>query len=452
MGKYFGTDGVRGVANAELTPELAFKIGRCGGYVLTGKAAKPTVVIGKDTRISGDMLEAALVAGLLSIGANVIRLGVVTTPCVAYLTRTMRADAGVMISASHNPVQDNGIKFFGSDGFKLSDETELEIERLMDLEHDELPRPAGADLGAVYNDEEAKYQYIEYLKTTIDPDFSGLKIVMDCANGAAFELAPKLFSDLGAEVIAIGAEPNGLNINDGCGSTHPEKLKEEVVRHGAHIGLSFDGDADRLIAIDEQGEEADGDYILCICGHAMKQEGRLKGNTIVTTVMANIGFFKAIERHGIQAAKTAVGDRYVMEEMRKHGFNLGGEQSGHVIFLEYNTTGDGILTALQLVHTMRKAGVSLSEMKRLMRKYPQVLKNIRVDNKQMLNNNDRIAKAIAKVEELLGDHGRVLVRPSGTEPLVRVMAEGPDSAEIEAHVDYLIDVIQQELGLESSAS
>jgi len=446
MGKYFGTDGVRGVANRELTPELAYKIGRCGGYVLAGKAARPKVVIGMDTRISGPMLEAALTAGLLSIGADVIRLGVVTTPAVAYLTRLLGADAGVMISASHNPVEDNGIKFFGADGYKLSDETELEIERLIDAERDELPRPEGGGIGMVTTDAEAKYRYLEYLKTTVKHSFQGLRIVMDCAHGAAYELAPRIFRELGAEVIAVGAEPDGLNINDGVGSTHPEHLIAQVKAHGADLGLSYDGDADRLIAVDETGAEVDGDYILLICGEAMRKAGRLSRDTIVTTVMANIGFFKAAEALGLQTARTAVGDRYVMEEMRRGGFNLGGEQSGHVIFLDYNTTGDGILTSLQLVDTLIASGKKLSELKTIMRKYPQVLVNVRVADKSRFKGNEAIAKAVAAAEAELGDSGRVLVRPSGTESLIRVMAEGPDEAEVAAHVERIAAVVKAELG------
>lgn len=445
MGKYFGTDGVRGVANQELTPELAYKIGRCGGYVLAGQVEKPSVVIGRDTRISGTMLEAALVAGLLSIGANVIRIGIVSTPAVAYLTRQLKADAGVMISASHNPVEDNGIKFFAADGYKLSDETELEIERLMDAAVDELPRPVGGDLGTATDDEQAKYLYLDYVKSTVKSSFEGCKIVLDCANGSAYELAPKVFEALGAEVITIGAEPNGRNINDHCGSTHPEALQKAVIEHQAMLGLAFDGDADRLIAIDEKGAEVDGDYILSICGHAMNQAGLLKQGTIVTTVMSNIGFFKGIEAVGLKAAKTAVGDRYVMEEMRRGGYNLGGEQSGHVIFLDYNTTGDGILTALQLVDTLVQSGKQLSELKQIMRKYPQKLVNVRVADKTTWQQNKAIAEAILKVETELGDNGRVLVRPSGTESLIRVMAEGPDKAQVEAYVQEIADVIQQEL-------
>jgi phosphoglucosamine mutase len=446
MGKYFGTDGVRGVANRELTPELAYKIGRCGGYVLTGKAERPKVVIGLDTRISGPMLEAALIAGLLSIGASVVRLGVVTTPAVAYLTRVLGADAGVMISASHNPVEDNGIKFFGGDGFKLSDDTELEIERLMDAGLDELPRPEGAELGTVMDEEHGKRLYLDFLKTTVSHSFAGLKVVLDCANGAAYSLAPSVFRELGAEVITVGAEPNGLNINDGVGSTHPEYLREEVLKHKADLGLSFDGDADRLIAIDENGEELDGDFILCICGDAMKRAGTLKGDTIVTTVMSNIGFFKAAQIHGLKTAQTAVGDRYVMEEMRRGGFNLGGEQSGHVIFLDYNTTGDGILTALQLVNTLVGSGQKLSGLRTLMRKFPQVLVNVRVADKSKYNDNPAIAAAISAVEDELGDNGRVLVRASGTESLIRVMAEGPEKDQVEAYVTRIADTVKTELG------
>lgn len=446
MGKYFGTDGVRGVANKELTPELAYKIGRCGGYVLTQHAEKPVVLIGRDTRVSGPMLEAALVAGLLSIGADVVRLGVISTPGVAYLTRTSGADAGVMISASHNPVEDNGIKFFGSDGFKLFDETELQIERLLDAAADELPRPVGASLGTVRDDADAKFRYADFLQTTVNGcSFQGLHIVLDCAHGAAYELAPKVFRDLGAKVDVIGAEPNGRNINDHCGSTHPEKLKEEVVRLGADLGLSFDGDADRLIAIDDTGAEVDGDYILSICGEAMQREGTLKRDTIVTTVMANLGFFKGTEKLGITALQTAVGDRYVMEEMRKGGYNLGGEQSGHVIFLEYNTTGDGILSGLQLVKTVVQSGRKLSELKGLMQKYPQVLVNVRVADKSKLKGNAAVEGVIRDVEQRFAGNGRVLVRPSGTESLVRVMAEGPDKSTVESYVAEIVDVVKREL-------
>ncbi|MFB9276364.1 phosphoglucosamine mutase [Cohnella cellulosilytica] len=445
MGKYFGTDGVRGVANRELTPELAYRIGRCGGVVLAGKVKRPKVLIGMDTRISGQMLESALTAGLLSIGADVVRIGVVSTPAVAYLTRVTGADAGVMISASHNPVADNGIKFFGGDGYKLLDETEAEIERLMDAEEDVLPRPIGGDIGSVTSDKGAKSLYIEYLKSTVSQSFAGVKLVLDCAHGSAYELAPEIFRALGAEVIAYGAEPNGLNINEGVGSTHPEMLAAKVKEHGADLGLAFDGDADRLIAIDENGEETDGDYILCICGDAMRRSGKLAKDTIVTTVMANIGFFKAAEKLGLNTAKTAVGDRYVMEEMVNGGYNLGGEQSGHVIFLDHSTTGDGILTGLQLLDTIVASGKKLSELKQMMRKYPQVLVNVRVADKSRYPGNTAIATAVSAAEEALGDNGRVLVRPSGTEALIRVMAEGPEREEIERYVSSIVEVVKTEL-------
>lgn len=444
MGKYFGTDGVRGVANQDLTPELAYKIGRCGGYVLAGQLIRPNVLIGMDTRISGPMLEAALVAGLLSIGADVTRLGVVTTPAVAYLTREMGADAGVMISASHNPVEDNGIKFFGSDGFKLSDDTELEIERLMDATEDHLPRPIGRATGRVIDDDDAKYRYTDYLRSTIQSTLKGLKIVLDCAHGAAYELAPRVFSELGAEVTTIGAYPNGLNINDQCGSTYPTALQAEVVRQQADIGLSFDGDADRLIAVDETGDIVDGDYIMAICGNALNRAGKLKNSTVVSTVMSNLGFFKGLEQQGMQSKQSAVGDRYVMEEMRKGGYNLGGEQSGHLIFLDYNTTGDGILSGLQLVNNIQKSGRSLSELKQIMNKYPQVLVNVKVKSKHGWDNNKNIKAAIAKVEADLGDDGRVLVRPSGTEALIRVMVEGPEESVIQHMSEQIAKQIEQE--------
>ncbi|WP_010277208.1 phosphoglucosamine mutase [Paenibacillus senegalensis] len=445
MGKYFGTDGVRGVANEELTSELAYKIGRCGGYVLTGEKKRPKVIIGQDTRISGPMLEAALAAGLASIGADVIRLGVITTPGVAYLTRKLQADAGVMISASHNPVEDNGIKFFGADGFKLSDETELEIEKLMDAEIDELPRPTGTEVGTITDDEEAKWSYAEFLKTTVSSTFSSIKLVLDCAHGAAYELAPRLFRELGAEVISTGAEPDGININDGCGSTHPEALSKQVLLHKADLGLSFDGDADRLIAVDQNGEEVDGDYILTILGEAMKQQGRLQHDTVVTTVMGNLGFFKAAKEMGVQTVKAAVGDRYVMEEMRKGGYNLGGEQSGHIIMLDYNTTGDGILSGLQLVDVLIQSGRSLAQLKTKMKKFPQVLINVRVKDKSKLDGNEAVLNAIQEVEQKLGEDGRVLVRSSGTEPLVRVMVEGPQKDITEQYAQDIVEVVKREL-------
>ena len=447
MGKYFGTDGVRGVANKELTPELAFKLGRCGGYVLTKdkKEKRPKVIIGRDTRISGHMLEGALVAGLLSIGVEVMRLGVISTPGVAFLTRALGADAGVMISASHNPVADNGIKFFGGDGFKLSDEMELEIEALLDAEQDHLPRPVGAEIGAVMDYREGGQKYISYLKTSVKNSFDGLKVVLDCANGAVSSIAPQLFCDLGADTVLIANNPDGLNINEGCGSTHPEKLQQAVLEHKADVGLSFDGDADRLIAVDEKGNLVDGDHIMYILAEAMSKTLRLKQNTVVSTVMSNIGFYKAVEQAGIEAKQTKVGDRYVMEEMIKGGYNLGGEQSGHIIMLDYNTTGDGMLTGIQLLDVLVSEGKPLSELAARMRKFPQILINVRVEDKSKLNGNERVEQAIRDVEEKLGDSGRVLVRPSGTEPIVRVMAEGPDEALLQKYVDSIVEVVKMEL-------
>jgi len=447
MGKYFGTDGVRGIANEQLTPELAFRVGRMGGYVLTRhkQEGKPKVVIGRDTRISGQMLESALIAGLLSVGAEVVRLGVISTSGVAYLTRALGADAGVMISASHNPFPDNGIKFFGNNGFKLSDEVEGEIEQLLDTPEDTLPRPTGEHIGTVLDFLEGSQKYLSHLKNSVSERFDGMKVVLDCANGAVSSLAARLFADVEAEVITIGASPNGVNINEQCGSTHPEKLREEVVKHQAVLGLSFDGDADRCIAVDETGEIIDGDYIMAICARALKAKGKLNNNTIVTTVMANLGFFKAMEEAGINTTKTAVGDRYVVEEMIRGGYNLGGEQSGHIIFLDHNTTGDGLLTGLQLLNVIKEAGKPLSELKQMMKKYPQLLVNVRVEDKTKLNGNAAIEQSIKEVEEELAGNGRVLVRPSGTEPIVRVMAEGPDDEQLKVLVDRIVDVVKREL-------
>jgi phosphoglucosamine mutase len=447
MGKYFGTDGVRGVANTELTPELAFKLGRFGGYVLTKDAQRPKILIGRDTRISGHMLEGALVAGLLSIGAEVMRLGVISTPGVAYLTKALGAQAGVMISASHNPVGDNGIKFFGPDGFKLSDNQENEIETLLDQVEDSLPRPTGADLGQVSDYFEGGQKYLQYMKQTVDEDFSGLHIALDCAHGATSSLATHLFADLDADLSTMGASPNGLNINDGVGSTHPETLAGMVKEKGADIGLAFDGDGDRLIAIDEKGEIVDGDQIMYICAKHLKSEGRLKQSTVVSTVMSNLGFHKGLEENSIQSIQTAVGDRYVVEEMKKSGYTLGGEQSGHIIFLDYNTTGDGLLTGIQLVNIMKLTGKTLSELAGEMKKFPQKLVNVRVTDKHHVTDNEKVKTVIEKVETEMNGNGRILVRPSGTEPLVRVMAEAPTEELCEQYVNEIVAVVQTEMGL-----
>ncbi|TKD67505.1 phosphoglucosamine mutase [Pseudalkalibacillus hwajinpoensis] len=446
MGKYFGTDGVRGIANTELTPELAFKLGRLGGYVLTKNTEKPKILIGRDTRISGYMLEGALVAGLLSIGAEVMRLGVISTPGVAYLTKALSAQAGVMISASHNPVGDNGIKFFGPDGFKLLDAQEEEIEALIDSEEDQVPRPTGSDLGIVSDYFEGCQKYLQYLKQTVDEDFSGLHIALDCAHGATSSLAAHLFADLEADISTIGTNPTGTNINDGVGSTHPETLAEFLKEKNADVGFAFDGDGDRLIAVDENGEIVDGDEIMFICAKFMKDQKRLRHDTVVSTVMSNLGFHKGMEEAGVTSLQTKVGDRYVMEEMRKEGYNLGGEQSGHIIFLDHITTGDGMLSALQLANIMKVTNKSLSELAGEMKKYPQSLVNVKVTDKTKVDSNDKIQETIQKVESDMNGEGRILVRPSGTEPLVRVMAEAPTKELCDEYVDRVVKMVEQELG------
>ena len=449
MGKYFGTDGVRGEANVELTPELAFKLGRFGGYVLSQHEEEtPLVFVGRDTRISGEMLEHALIAGLLSVGIRVYKLGVIATPGVAYLVRTEKASAGVMISASHNPALDNGIKFFGGDGFKLDDDRELEIEALLDAAEDTLPRPSAQGLGTVMEYPEGLRKYQEFLVST-GVQLEGMHVVLDTANGAASTSARQIFADLGAQLTVIGENPDGLNINDGVGSTHPEHLQEKVKEVGAAIGLAFDGDSDRLIAVDENGEIVDGDKIMYIIGSYLASKGLLEKNTIVTTVMSNLGFHKALDAKGIQKEITAVGDRYVVEEMRKSGYNLGGEQSGHVVIMDYNTTGDGQLTGVQLTKIMQETGKKLSELAAEVTIYPQKLVNIRVENsmKDKAMEVPAIRKIIEKMEAEMAGNGRILVRPSGTEPLLRVMAEAPTNEEVDYYVDTIAAVVQAEIGL-----
>ena len=449
MGKYFGTDGVRGEANVELTPELAFKLGRFGGYFLSQHEEEtPLVFVGRDTRISGEMLEHALIAGLLSVGIRVYKLGVIATPGVAYLVRTEKASAGVMISASHNPAMDNGIKFFGGDGFKLDDDRELEIEALLDAPEDTLPRPSAQGLGTVMEYPEGLRKYQEFLVST-GVQLDGLHVVLDTANGAASTSARQVFADLGAQLTVIGETPDGLNINDGVGSTHPEHLQEKVKEVGATIGLAFDGDSDRLIAVDENGEIVDGDKIMYIIGSYLSSQGLLEKNTIVTTVMSNLGFHKALDAKGIHKAITAVGDRYVVEEMRKSGYNLGGEQSGHVVIMDYNTTGDGQLTGVQLTKIMQETGKKLSELAAEVTIYPQKLVNIRVENsmKDKAMEVPAIREIIEKMEAEMAGNGRILVRPSGTEPLLRVMAEAPTHEEVDYYVDTIAAVVQAEIGL-----
>ncbi len=450
MGKYFGTDGVRGEANVELTPELAFKLGRFGGYVLSQHETEaPKVFVGRDTRISGKMLESALVAGLLSVGIHVYKLGVLATPAVAYLVKTEGASAGVMISASHNPALDNGIKFFGGDGFKLDDEKEAEIEALLDATEDTLPRPSAEGLGTLVDYPEGLRKYEGYLVSTGTP-LEGMKVALDTANGAASTSARQIFADLGAQLTVIGETPDGLNINLNVGSTHPEALQELVKESQSAIGLAFDGDSDRLIAVDENGDIVDGDKIMYIIGKYLSEKGQLAQNTIVTTVMSNLGFHKALDSAGINKAVTAVGDRYVVEEMRKSGYNLGGEQSGHVILMDYNTTGDGQLSAVQLTKIMKETGKSLSQLASEVTIYPQKLVNIRVENamKEKAMEVPAIKAIIEKMEEEMAGNGRILVRPSGTEPLLRVMAEAPTTEEVNYYVDTIAAVVKDEIGID----
>jgi len=445
--KYFGTDGVRGVANSDLSPELAFKLGRAGGYVLTQHSDRKQaqVLISRDTRISGEMLESALVAGLLSVGIEVLRLGVVTTPGVAYLVRAQEADAGVMITASHNPIQYNGIKFFGDDGFKLSDEIELEIEKLLDAPVDELPRPSDLGLGRVSDYREGSLKYTQFLEQTIPNDLSGLSIAIDGANGATSSYVSSLFADLNADFHTISTSPDGLNTNLDCGSTHPEHLQKYVVDEGLQMGVAFDGDGDRCIAVDEKGNLIDGDKIMYICGKYLNETGRLKKGTVVTTVMSNLGMYKALERAGMTSVKTKVGDRYVVEEMIKSGYNLGGEQSGHIVFIDHNTTGDGMLTALQLMQVVKQTGKSLSELASEVTEYPQELVNITVADKEAALANKSLLKVIAEVEADMAGDGRVLVRPSGTEPLLRIMAEAPTKEAVHNYVQRIVAVANNEL-------
>ena len=444
--KYFGTDGVRGIANDTLTPELAFRLGRTGGAILTRHAQddkKPVVIVGRDTRISGEMLQQAIIAGFLSVGIDVLRLGVITTPAVAFLVQNLEADAGVQITASHNPAADNGIKFFGNDGFKLSDELEFEIEQLLDSPVDDLPRPSADGLGVVNNYPEGALKYMSFLQKTIPTDLTGMRIALDGANGATSGLLAHLFADLNADFVMMGTEPNGLNINDGVGSTHPDALAAFVTENGVQAGLAFDGDGDRLIAIDENGEIVDGDKIMYITGNFMNAQGRLKHHTVVSTVMSNIGFYKALSEQGMTSVKTAVGDRYVMAEMLKSGYNLGGEQSGHIIFSDWATTGDGLLTALQLLYVMKETGKKLSELAADVQIYPQKLVNIPVADKIAIQQDPAVVTKIAEVEAQMAGDGRVLVRASGTESLLRVMAEAPTVEQVEKYVEDIAAVVRE---------
>jgi len=444
MSRLFGTDGVRGVANVELTVDLAMKLGKAGAYVLTKENKhKPTILVGCDTRISGDMLANALNAGICSVGANVVFAGVLPTPAVAYLTRSGRYDAGVVISASHNPMEFNGIKFFNGEGYKLSDSLEDEIQEYIERDMAGIPKVSGADVGKTVYDFELEKEYIEFVKKTVPVDLSGLKIVLDCAEGASYRTSVKAITQLGAEVTATHVSPTGININAGCGSTHLEDLSKSVVEAGADVGLAFDGDADRLLAVDEKGNVIDGDKLMAICAVHLKEQGRLKKNTIVATVMSNMGFFIMGKEQGITIEQTKVGDRYVLERMLEIGASIGGEQSGHIIFLDENTTGDGLLSAFHFLETMVHSGKKASELAEIMNVLPQSLVNAKVPNNKKNSYMDypEIAAAIEETEKRFNGEGRVLIRPSGTEPLVRVMIEGKNQQEIDEEAKKLARLI-----------
>lgn len=438
MGELFGTDGVRGVANKELTPELAFKLGRAGAYVLCG--GRGTILIGRDTRVSGDFLEAALIAGICSTGADVVRLGIIPTPGVAFLTRSSDAAAGVVISASHNPVEDNGIKFFNSNGYKLGDEEESLIEAAV-KDDSMIPRPTGLLVGKAYTELQGVEKYSKHAISTVGCDFSGVRVVVDCGYGAAWEAGPKVLAQLGAEVIAINAEPDGTKINVDCGSTNVKELSRKVLEHEAHLGVAHDGDADRVIAVDEQGKTVDGDTIMLICGLHLRNKGLLKNDTVVVTVMSNLGLELAFKKAGITIHRTPVGDKYVLRKMLQEGASLGGEQSGHIIFADHCTTGDGIVTAVQLAGVMKETGEPLSALTSLMKKLPQTMVNVRVRDKAAAQNSEELAEALKAAEEELGSTGRILVRPSGTEPVIRVMVESPTEEQCEEVADRLAAVV-----------
>ena len=451
MGRLFGTDGARGVANTELTCETAMLIGRAAAVVLTRHTDhKPKLVIGKDTRISSDMLEAALVAGICSVGADVELLGTIPTPAVAYLVSKYEADAGVMISASHNPVEYNGIKLFSNTGYKLSDDIEEEIEALILDTPEKLPLKSGVALGRVSRAKNAVHDYVKHIMNTIDGNLEGMQVAIDCANGSASATAETLFKGLGAKPLIIHAEPDGTNINDGCGSTHMEALTAFMKKHKCQLGVAFDGDADRCLAIDEQGNLIDGDKMIAIFAKYLKEQGKLKEDAAVVTVMSNLGFFHFAQREGIKAVSSKVGDRYVLEEMRKSGYVLGGEQSGHIIFGEYASTGDGQLSAVQLMSILRDYGKKASAIAGVMERYPQVIVNVKADadGKARLNSDEEIAAAIQECTDKLGSDGRVLVRASGTEPLIRVMVEGKDFDVINQYAVKIGETIKRQVGCE----
>ena len=449
MARLFGTDGVRGEANAELTPELAYRLGRAASvYFRKEQEEAPLILIGRDTRISGEMFEAALVAGICSAGGHAILAGIIPTPAIAYLAKKLRAKAGIVISASHNPFQDNGIKFFGGDGYKLPDAVEDEIEAIVHHieDKDDMTRPTGAQVGHLEYRPELLEEYIDFVIGTTKLRFDGIKIVLDCANGAAYQAMPKVLRRLGARLTVLNAAPDGININAGCGSTHLEQLQKAVVEQKADFGIAHDGDADRCLCIDEKGNVIDGDHILVMCAMEMMAKKCLPGNTVVTTVMANIGFHDAIKKMGGRVEVTKVGDRYVLENMLEHGYTLGGEQSGHIIFTDFSTTGDGLITAIQVLSSVKRSGKKASELNELMVTYPQLLVNVTVKTKEGWEENPTIQKAICEADAELGDSGRILVRPSGTEPLIRVMAEGPDQKQLEQICGRVAEIVKKEQG------
>ena len=449
MRKLFGTDGVRGVANLEpMTSEIAMQLGRAAAHIFMRRAGRHQVVIGKDTRLSGYMLESALTSGICSMGVDVLLVGPLPTPAIAFLTRSLRADAGVVISASHNPYQDNGIKFFSNEGFKLPDEVEARIEQLIISDEIKHLRPTADAIGKAYRIGDAEGRYIEFVKRSLpkDLDFQGIKLVVDCAHGAAYKVGPAVFRELGAELVVIGDKPDGTNINDGCGAVHPERLQEAVRRHAAHIGVALDGDADRAIFVCEQGQIVDGDHVMAALGLDLHAQGQLACQTVVGTVMSNFGLELAMKKAGIQLKRTQVGDRYLMERMLADGYNFGGEQSGHFIFLDHNTTGDGLISALQILSLMKRTGTPLSELAKAMTAVPQILLNVQVKHKPDLNQIPDIQQAIQAAEATLNGSGRVLVRYSGTESLLRIMVEGERQTTIREVADHIAAIVRARIG------
>ena len=442
MRKYFGTDGIRGIAGESLTADLSFKVGKALGKLLTEKKEHPKVVIGRDTRISCDMIEQALTAGLTSTGVNVMTVGTIPTPAIAYLTKTIETDSGIMISASHNPYQDNGIKIFGPDGFKLTDEQELEIESLID-NSEQIKNASFEKIGKLYGGSELSQKYVQHIKQSISGDLSDIKIALDCANGATTGVAPYIFGDLEADIETIGCQPNGININDNVGSTKIDTISAFVKENNVDVGFAFDGDGDRVLAVDANGNIVDGDKIMFILAKHLKEQGELKDNMVVSTVMSNIGFYKAIEENGLQSVKTAVGDRYVVEEMRNNNYSLGGEQSGHIILMNYATTGDGILTAVKLANIIKSTGKSLEELASEVNIYPQKLVNIKVVDKKVAMEDSEVLAECENVEKELEGNGRILLRASGTENLIRVMVEASSDELTDKYCEQVAKIVRE---------